>query len=106
MFNQALGIAWESVGERNLLAECHFEDLVGVLMHERWSTHNQLVRKDTESVPVCGSAVTHIKNYLGRDVLWRSTKSISSIPSLKSLHESKVCELDEATVLHEDVLWL
>ena len=56
-------------------------------------------------------AMTTIRDTKDGDTNHPSTKdgatmSISSIPNLESLHESKVCELDEAAVLHEDVLWL
>lgn len=106
MADQALGITWESVRERDLLLKGHLKDFIGVIVHEGRSTHNELVHKDSESVPVGSSAMTHIENNLGRDVLWSTTQGVGTVPSLQSLNEAEVSQLDEAVVLDKHIFRL
>ena len=85
-----LGVAWETFRERYLLAKGHLENLIRVFVHERWPTHDQLVHEDAQCVPVRGSAMAHIEDDLGWDILRRPTESIGTIPSLQALAKAEV----------------
>ena len=97
--DEALRIAWEPIRERYLITKGHLEDLVGVWMHERWLTHNQLVDEDTERVPVSGTAVTHVKNNFRWDILWGAAESVGTFPWLEPFDEAKVSQLNVPIVL-------
>lgn len=106
MANKTLGIAWEPIGEGYFLTKRHLEHLIGVLVHKRRSSHDELVSKDAECVPVCGPSMTYVQDNLRRNVFWSSAESVSTVPGLKSLHEAEIGHLNVATVLHENVLRL
>ena len=105
MADQTFGVAWEAARKRYLFAKRHLEDFVGIVMHEGWSSHNELVCEDAESVPVSSATMAFVQYYLGRDVLRCTAKSIGAIQRLNSLYESKVGKLEIAILLHEHILW-
>ena len=75
-------------------------------MHERWQSIEQLVHKDAKSVPVCCSSMTDVHDDFWSHVLRRTAESVSAIPWLDFLNETKVSQLDVAIVLDEDILRL
>ena len=50
--NDAFGVGVKSAGESDLLSENHFENFVGIIIHEGTSAHHQFVYKDAQAVPV------------------------------------------------------
>lgn len=106
MSDQTFGVFREPARKGDLLLKSHIEHLVGILMHEGRSSHNELVCKNSKSVPVCGATMTLVQDDLGRDVLWRATQSEGAFLDLHSLDESEVRQFDEAVLLDEYILWL
>ena len=106
VFDQALCTAWEASGVWDLLTQGHFEDLVGVTVHERRSAHEQLVNEDAKGVPVRCSAVADVEDDLRRDVLGCAAQRVGALPGLQPLDEAEVCELYVAIVRNKHVLRL
>lgn len=103
---ETLSFAWEAFREGDFLSKGHLEDFIGVSVHEWRPAHDQFVNEDAQCVPVRGASMAHVKDDLGCDVLRRATESISAVPRLQTLDEAEVCQLDEPSVLHQDILWL
>lgn len=107
MSDQAFDIRREDLArEGNLLSQCHLEHLICVLVHERGSAIDQLIDKDSKSVPVGCPAMPNIEDDLRGDVLWCATESVGAIPRLQPLDEAKVCELEVAILSDKHILWL
>ena len=105
MADQTFGVTWEAARKGYPVAKSHLEDLVGILMHEGWSSHNELVCEDTKSVPVSSATMPFIQYDLRRNVLRCAAESIGAVQRFNSLDESKVGKLEEAILLHKHILW-
>ena len=106
VLDDAFGVLVKRFWESNFLSEDHFEDLVGVLVHERTLPHHQLVDEDAQAVPVHRLAVALVHQDLWGQVLGRAAERVGPLARLQVLHEAEVRELKVARVVDEHVLRL
>ena len=106
MAYKRLRIPMVPLGELDWVSKYDFEKLKRVFVHERWSSHGQLIKQNSECVPVGSSSVTHAHNYLRSHVLGCPAKSVSALPRFNFLDKSEVSQLDVPVLLNEYVLWL
>ena len=94
----------EIAGELNLALEDFLVDGHGVVVVERVDARQHLIGEDAERPPVHGLAVALVQEHFGGEVLRRATQRISA--RLAVLGETKVCELQVALLVDENILRL
>jgi hypothetical protein len=104
--DQTFGLLVKVLGEANLLRYYHFEDLIRVFVHEWTPANHHFVDEHAKSIPVNGLTMTFVKDNLWSKVLWRTTQSVGPLSTLQLLEETKVRELQVATLVKKDVFWL
>ena len=85
-----------------------FEDLLinnhWVIVIEGVDASNHLIGQNAQSPPVDRLSVSLIQKHFRRQILGRSTQSVSS--GLTILGKAKICELQVPVLVNENVFWL
>jgi len=80
------------------------EDLVGIIRHERWSSIDELIHEDAQSIPVYGVRVALVLDNFRSDVLGCTAERVGPLMLVDSLNEAKVGKFDVPIISHQDIL--
>lgn len=104
--DQTLSLLVEVTREPDLLGDDHFEDLIGIFMHEGAATDHDLIDEHAQGVPVNSLTVTFVQDNLRSQVLRSPTEGVGSLSWSQGLNEAKVRKLEIAARVDEHVLRL
>lgn len=80
------------------------EDLVRIIRHERWSSVDQLIHEDAESIPVDGVRVALVLDNFRSNILWCTAERVGPLMLVHGLNEAKVGKFDVPIIGQQDIL--
>lgn len=106
MADDTLGPTVKRAREANLLGNNHFENFIGIFMHEWASTHHHLIDENTQAVPINSFPMAFIEYDLWGQVFRSAAEGISSFSWHQLLDKAKVRELEVTRGVYQDIFWL
>jgi hypothetical protein len=81
-------------------------NLVVVLVEVRRKSYDKLVEQSTNTVDICSLIVALTRQYLRAHVLWGPAEAMAPLAFLYNFGQAKVCNLEVAIDVNQDVFWL